>query len=125
MPPSKSANDDAWIRSDQMVLPRQSLSPEEIGAFLEFLFREIARKPKRLKLKETAGVTRYLKALAFETPPSGERDAVERLAEVMWLTMLDTGQIEIARKDEVIHFLRRHGHLPSLMGHRADCGVRS
>src|ERR1700739_4422552 len=103
MPPSKDAGEDGWIRGDQLILPPQSLSPEEIGAFLKFLFTEIARKPKRLKLRETAGVARYLKAIAFETPASAERDTAERLAEMIWLTMLDTGQIEITRKDEVIH----------------------
>jgi hypothetical protein len=108
MPPSKDANDDGWIHGDQLILPRQSLSPDEIGTFLEFLFAEIARKPKRLKLRETAGVARYLKAVAFEAPPSLERDTVEGLAEVIWLTMLDTGQIEIAQRDGVIHFLRKH-----------------
>jgi hypothetical protein len=77
---------------------------------LEFLFCDIARKPKQLKLKETARVARYLKAVAWEAPPSSERDTVEHLASVIWLAILQSGQIEIALKQEVIQFLKEHAH---------------
>jgi hypothetical protein len=109
MPPSNNdANQEGWIHSDQLIPPQQTLSQEEIGRFLQFLFKEIARKPKRLKLKQTAGVARYLKAVAAEAPASAPRDNVKHLAEVLWLTMLDSGQIEIAPKEEVIQFLKTH-----------------
>jgi hypothetical protein len=108
MPPSDHTNEKGWIRGDQLILPRQTLSPEENGPFLEFLFGKIARKPKQLKLKETAGVARYLKAAAVEAGASPERGTIERLAEVIWLTMLDSGQIEIAPKGEAIQFLKTH-----------------
>lgn len=108
MPPSDNAKDEGWIRSDQLILPRQALSQDQIGPFLDFLFREIARKPKRLKLKETARAARYLKAIAVEAPLSRERDVVNHLAEVIWLTMLDSGQIELAQKQQAIKFLKDH-----------------
>jgi len=108
MPPSNDANDEGWIHSDQLILPRQTLSPEEVGPFLQFLFKEIARKPEPLKLKQTAGVARYLKAVAVEAPWSSQRDNVDRLSEVLWLTMLDSGQIEIASKEEAVQFLKTH-----------------
>ena len=108
MPPSDNAKDEGWIHSDQLILPRQALSQDQIGPFLGFLFREIARKPKRLKLKETARVARYLKAIAAEATPSRERDVVNHLAEVIWLTMLDFGQIELAQKLQAIDLLNDH-----------------
>ncbi len=107
MPPSNESK-GGWIRGDQLILPRQVLSPEQVAPFLDHLFREIARKPKRLKLKETARVARYLKAVAVEAPGSRERDVVNHLADVIWLTMLDSGQIELAQKQEAIEFLKDH-----------------
>jgi hypothetical protein len=77
---------------------------------LEFLFCDIARKPKQLKLKETARLARYLKAVAWEAPPSSERDTVEHMAAVIWLAMLQSGKIEIALKQEVIQFLKEYAH---------------
>jgi hypothetical protein len=108
MPPSNDKNNDGWIRSDQLILPRQTLSQKDIEPFLQFLFKEIARKPKRLKLKQTAGVARYLKAVAAEAQGSAQRDKVDRVAEVLWLTMLDSGQIKIAPKEEAIQFVKTH-----------------
>jgi hypothetical protein len=108
MPPSNNASKEGWIHSDQLTLPRQALSQEQIAPFLQFLFRGIAHKPKRLKLKQTAGVARYLRAVAAEAPGSTQRDVVDDLAEVLWLTMLGSGQIEIAPKEAAIQFLKTH-----------------
>lgn len=77
MPPSNQSDGSGWIHSDEFVLPRQTLSAEEIGPFLEFLFSRVVRKPKQLKLKETAGVTRYLKALVLEYASNKERGGIE------------------------------------------------
>ena len=107
MPPSNDPT-KGWIHSDQLTLPRQVLSQEQIAPFLQFLFRGIARKPKQLKLKQTAGVARYLKAVAAEAQGGTQRDNVNRVAEVLWLTMLDSGQIKIAPKEEAIQFLKTH-----------------
>jgi hypothetical protein len=108
MPPSNHASKERSIHGDQLILPPQTLSQEEIGAFLQFIFKGIARKPKRLKLTQTAGVARYLKAVAAEAQGSAERDNIDRVAEVLWLTMLDSGQIKIAPKEEAILFLKMH-----------------
>src|SRR5260370_41533225 len=108
MPPSDRIDDEGGIHSDQLAVPAQALIPAEIDPFLEFLFSGIVRKPKWLKLRETAGVARYLKALAREAPATRERDGVEHLAEVIWLTMLDYGQIAGAEKEEAIQFLKEH-----------------
>jgi len=108
MPPSNDVNQESWIRGDQLILPPQTLSQEQIGPFLQYLLKEIARKPKRLKLKQTAGVARYFRAVAAEASGSVQREIVNRLAEVLWLTMLDSGQIEIASKAEAVQFLKAH-----------------
>lgn len=110
MPPSKQIDDEGWIHSDQLVLPPQTLQLEEIERFLQYVFRTIARKPKLLKLKETAGVVRYLKAAAVEAMVGLERHAVEQLAELIWLITLDCGQIKMAPKEEVIQFLKEHAN---------------
>jgi len=108
MPPSKKGKDEAWIRSDQLILPRQGLSAQDAEAFLNFLFWDVAIKPTPLKLRQTAGVARYLKALALEMPAGPERDLLERLLKIIWLTLLDRGQILMAEKGDAIHFLDEH-----------------
>jgi hypothetical protein len=55
-------------------------------------------------------VARYLKAVAWEAQPSRESEDLERLVETIWLAMLRFGQINIAEKQEVIHFLNEHAH---------------
>jgi hypothetical protein len=107
MPPSDQAR---WTHSDQLVLPKQSLSKEEAGRFLSYVFGQLARKPRRLKLTETARVARYLKAIAAELPGSPQRVMLDRLAEMIWLTFLEVGRIEIGTKPEVIRFLQEHAH---------------
>ena len=99
-----------WIHSDQLILPRQSLSKEQAEPFLSYVFGQLARKPRRLKLTETARVARYLKALAAEMPGSPERAALDRLAEVIWLALLEFGRIEIATKPEAIRLLQEHAY---------------
>lgn len=108
MPPSKKGKDEAWIHSDQLMLPRQVLSEQDAEAFSIFLFSDVAIKPLPLKLRQTAGVARYLKALALEMPPGRERDLLDRLSEIIWLTLLDRGQIPIAEKSLTIEFLNEH-----------------
>jgi hypothetical protein len=107
MPPSDQAH---WIRSDQLILPRQSLSKEQAEPFLSYVFGQLARKPRRLKLTETARVARYLKAIAAELPGSPQRVMLDRLAEMIWLTFLEVGRIEIGTKPEAIRFLQEHAH---------------
>lgn len=108
MPPSEPVKDESWIRSDQLILPRQILSAGDAGAFLEFLFRDVAIKPTPLKLKQTARVARYLRALVLEMPAGREREMLDRLSEIIWLTLLDRGPIQVAEKGEAINFLREH-----------------
>jgi hypothetical protein len=107
MPPSDQAH---WMHSDQLILPKQSLSKEEAEPFLSHVFGQLARKPRRLKLTETARVARYLKAIAAEMPGSLQRVVLDRLAEMIWLTVLEVGRIEIATKPEAIRFLQEHAH---------------
>ena len=107
MPPSDQAG---WIHSDQLILPRQPLSKEQAEPFLSYVFGQLARKPRRLKLTETARVARYLKAIAAELPGSPQRVMLDRLAEMIWLTFLEVGRIEIGTKPEAIRFLQEHAH---------------
>ena len=89
----------------------------EIGPFLESLFSGAARKPKRLKLKPTASVARYLKAVAWEAQPSQEREELERLVDVIWLAML-----QYDRQYEIVHDLQRQSRdqLSELVKIRTD-----
>ena len=58
------------------------------------MFQDLSLRPKRLKLKETAGVVRYLKAIAVEAEFSPERALVEQISEILWLTLLNTARME-------------------------------
>jgi hypothetical protein len=108
--PHAPSNQEGWTHSDQLILPRQSLSKEEAEPFLSYVFSQMARKPKRLRLRETARVARYIKAIAAEMPGSWERATLDNLAKVTWLTLLEVGQIPIGTKSEAIGFLREHAH---------------
>ena len=108
IPPSKHSEQSKSIHSDQLKLPGQTLQTKDVDAFLAYVFRDISRRPKRLKLKKTAAVVRYMKAIAIESELSAESELVERAAEILWLTLLDTAEIEIANKEEVIQFLEEH-----------------
>jgi hypothetical protein len=107
MPPSDQVG---WLRSEQLVLPRQTLSKEHAEPFLLFMFAQVARKPMTLKLRETASVARYLKATAGELPGGPERAMVDHLADVVWLTLLQVGQINVSTRTETVRFIRQHAH---------------
>ena len=83
IPPFGNDSADAWNCGDQLRLPRQTLVRKEADAFLEWLFSAVARRPERLDLREGAGVARYLRGLAWETPPGLLRRETERMAEVV------------------------------------------
>jgi hypothetical protein len=107
MPPSKRNAKEGWTHSDHLILPRQNLSRDDVGEFLDYLFRDVAVKPKQLGLCETARAARYLMALADEMPGGHERVFLERLAKMIWLTLLDRGRIQIADKRQVIEHTER------------------
>lgn len=96
------------IHSDQLRLSRQTLDPSQIDGFLSYMFQDLSLRPKRLKLKETAAIVRYLKAIAVEAEFSPERALVEDISEVLWGTLLNTARIEIAAKTQAIEFVKEH-----------------
>jgi hypothetical protein len=53
-------------------------------------------------------VARYLRALALEMSARQERALVQRLSEMVWLTLFDRGEIRMAAKQQAIHFLKEH-----------------
>lgn len=108
IPPFEDDSADAWIRGDQLRLPRRTLGWKEADAFLEWLFSAVARRPERLDLREGAGVARYLRGLAWETPPGPLRRQMERMAEVIWGTILACAPFEAAGQGEVLQFLDKH-----------------
>jgi len=79
-----------------------------VDAFLDYLFVNLAIKTQRLTLRETAGVARYLMALAFEMPEGSERKLVTRVAENLWLGLVSVGKIRRAEKQQAIDFLMTH-----------------
>ena len=108
IPPFGNDSADAWICGDQLRLPRQTLVREEADAFLEWLFSAVARRPESLDLREGAGVARYLRGLAWEMPPGLLRRETERMAEVIWGTILTCAPFEAAGQGEVLQFLDKH-----------------
>jgi len=87
---------------------RPHLSREEADAFLEHLFGGLAVKPKRIALRQTAGVVRYLTALAYQTPFGRAQELVASAAELLWRALLSVGEIRIAEKQQVIECLVAH-----------------
>jgi FkbM family methyltransferase len=99
------------ISSDQLPqTPRQELVPAEADAFLEYLFSNIARRPRSLNLREGAGVARYLKALAAETAPGPIRSLLDRLAEMFWAALLQSAPFRTAEKTAAVEFMEIHAN---------------
>lgn len=109
IPPPVDDSSEGWISSDRIPrIPRQDLARAEAGAFLEYLFSAIARRPRPLSLREGAGVARYLKALAAETQPGPIRALLGRLADVIWGTLLQHAPFAIAPKRVAVEFFEAH-----------------
>jgi hypothetical protein len=121
-----------WIPSHQLAeVPHGRLEASETDAFLDFLFRDVARRPPPLLLRETAAVVRYLRLLAqkglpravanrgaealseyYKSPDYAKdrqaRFAVERIAEALWGDLSQWGQINPCTKCKANRFLDRH-----------------
>ncbi len=109
IPPSELKPTDVWIESEYLPrVPRRDLLPEEAEAFLEYLFSDVARRPRPLRLQQGARVARYLDALAWETEPGAMRQLLERLRDGIWGTLLQFAPLELSSKPEAIAFLERH-----------------
>jgi hypothetical protein len=67
--PPDVRSSDGWIKGENLLLPSQRLDKPEVGPFLGFVFRDIAVRPKPLRLRETAGVVRSLLLLAWYGVP--------------------------------------------------------
>ena len=81
MPPS---DEEGWIPSSELPrVPHQTLERDEVNAFLDFLFSDVARKPPEMRLQEGAAVARYLVALAWRLPPGEDRHMLDRLGDVI------------------------------------------
>lgn len=124
MPPDPEDTEGYIESSDLPEIPLQVLTREEAPAFLSFLFGDLARRPERFSLRESAAVARYLRALARETSPGTLRAELERMARQVWMDALDFAPFEIAKKSQAMAFLRRHAetHLASydtgaMLGH--------
>lgn len=124
MPPDPEDTESYIASSDLPEIPVQVLTREEAPAFLAFLFGDLARRPERISLRESAAVARYLRALARETSPGTLRAELERMARQVWMDALDFAPFEIAKKSQAMAFLRRHAetHLASydteaMLGH--------
>ena len=85
-----------------------NLSPTEVDAFLKYLFTTLARKPKRLKLHQTAQVARHLHAIVYEMREGEERSELERLTDTIWLAISRFAEVKLAGREDVIGFLRQH-----------------
>jgi hypothetical protein len=85
-----------------------NLRPTEVDAFLKYLFTTLKRKPRRLKLHQTAQVARYLHAIVYRMQESRERAALADLAETLWFALSRFAQVKLAEKQDVIAFLQQH-----------------
>ena len=106
MPPS---DEEGWILSSELPrVPHQTLERDEVDAFLDFLFSDVARKPPEIRLQEGAAVARYLVALAWRLQPGDDRHLLDRLGDVIWGTIFQVAPFQISKKHQVITFLKQH-----------------
>ena len=53
-------------------------------------------------------MARYLAALAVNLPAGRDRDRIQRLADLTWMTVFQVSPIKVVKGNEVVRFLRRH-----------------
>ena len=107
MPPDDPSTAE-WSLSDQIPkLPRQSLAREEVEAFLQLMFTDVAVKPNPMTIAEGARVVRYLLAAA-QTVAGPERATIVRLADSVGRTLFHAAPIKMAPKDDAVLFLERY-----------------
>ena len=127
MPQSTEPPDDAWIEIDPAKTPDEPLAPEEISAFLDWLFADVAQRPEPLRLLETARAVRLLRTLAAVGVPKAlakeeqaavdayrgdaaeraRRERLNRLGERLWSTLLQSGEITTGKPGETKLLLKR------------------
>ncbi len=108
MPPFSPDPAEGWISSEVLKLPAQKLNPSERDAFLEYVFSLIAKRPRALRLRDGAGVARYLKTLAWEMEPGPRRYLLDRLADVIWRTLFQFAPLPMSERQRVVEFLQEH-----------------
>ena len=111
MPPFENLAEEGGISGDRLPkIPPQQLERSEVVAFLNYLFGDIARRPKPVRFREGAAVARFLQELAREAPIPEQRQVLERWADLIWQTVQRNARFSMSRKDEAIEFLRKHAH---------------
>lgn len=110
MSPFIKVNKPVWMSSEELQHPsKRKLRADESGAFLEFLFADLARRPVEMRLRDAASVAKYLDALAHEErEPGQDRHVLEYLSRVVWRTARRAAPIRLSAKDAAIDFLLRH-----------------
>jgi hypothetical protein len=127
---------DPSIRASRSPAPpgsrRIKLQPTAIESFLTYLFSDIARRPKKLRLSEAAAVARFLHSLSFagvpndvakggdealqkyglEQPEEGmkARACLEELSQLIWNTLFQCGEFNVANPHIATRFLETHRH---------------
>jgi len=137
MPQRGETDPDGSMHSDHLASRPSKLPEEDIQPFLENLLTDIARRPERMKVRETAGVVRFLRLLAQlgvpadlagsdgkaiaqyrrEEPPESRkaRSRVDNLAVTIWNVLLQTGDLPTAKAHTAIGFLKRNRE--TFLGH--------
>ena len=109
---------------------RFKLQPGAIDPFLIYLFSDIARRPQKLGLSETAAVARYLRLLSVASVPNdvargGEqalqhyagkerqedlnaRSCLEEISNIIWNSLFQHGEFDMASSNTAIQFLETH-----------------
>jgi len=92
----------------QLNEPSQTLAASEVEAFLQFLFSDIAQRPKQLPLREGAAVARYLNGLSWELRGAPGASELARMVDVIWGTIFLHAPFKLSTKRQVIQFLEKH-----------------
>jgi hypothetical protein len=109
MPPFEGESDEGWIAGDRLArIPPQQLQPSEVEPYLDYLFGNVARRPKPIRLREGAAAARFLQELARQAPAGEVRQLLSILAGVIWRTVLQNAPFSMGPKEAVVELLRKH-----------------
>jgi hypothetical protein len=129
--PQLPKESDGWIDARKLALPHQILDASEVESFLEYLFREVARREQPVLLRQCAEVARYMESLAVTGLPLAvlkrgpkaaaahdrwsesqedrcARRCVGEMADVIWGFLRQDGQFKTSKREAALRFLLRH-----------------
>lgn len=90
------------------IMQSMKLDPKEAGAFLGYVFADVARKPEPLSFRDGVAAVRLLQGLAALPSARGHGVFLTRSAMMLWRILLPSASERVASPEKAVAFLEKH-----------------